>query len=157
MKKLSEGRFFREKVVRRTSFSWKRRQNDDFFMKYCSEDIQMTKFEDQDFKLRKSKKTVIANNQDIEQKDYAGTIIDIDYKKKEVLLKRGTSQGILPAILSIGPDKPRPNTKLISNTYKFIDTLIGKENKYKALNDFLDKKIDIDTIVDIENREYQLV
>ena len=45
--------------------------------------------------------------------------MDIDYKKKEVLLKRGTSQGILPAILSIGPDKPRPNTKLISNTYKF--------------------------------------
>ncbi len=102
--------------------------------------IYSYKFEDQDFKLRKSKKTVIANNQDIEQKDYAGTIIDIDYKKKEVLLKRGTSQGILPAILSIGPDKPRPNTKLISNTYKFIDTLIGKENKYKALNDFLDKK-----------------
>ena len=46
-------------------------------------------FEDQDFKLRKSKKTVIANNQDIEQKDYAGTIIDIDYKKKKFLLKRG--------------------------------------------------------------------
>ena len=38
-------------------------------------------FEEQDFKLRKSKKTVIANNQDIEQKDYAGTIVDIDYKK----------------------------------------------------------------------------
>ena len=42
--------------------------------------IYSYKFEDQDFKLRKSKKTVIANNQDIEQKDYAGTIIDIDYK-----------------------------------------------------------------------------
>ncbi len=98
------------------------------------------KFEDQDFKLRKSKKTVIANNQDIEQNDYAGTIIDIDYKKKELLLKRGKSQGILPQILSIGPDKPRPNTKLISNTYKFIDTLINNEKKYKALNDFLEKK-----------------
>jgi uncharacterized protein len=46
----------------------------------------------------------------------------------------------LPSILSIGPDKPRPNTKLISNTYKFIDTLIDKENKYNALRDFLDKK-----------------
>ena len=90
--------------------------------------------------LRKSKKTVIANNQDIEQKDYAGTIIDIDYKKKEVLLKRGTSQGILPKILSIGPNKPTPNTKLISNTYKFIDTLLKNEKKYEALNDFLEKK-----------------
>ena len=40
-------------------------------------------FEDQDFKLRKSKRVVIANNQDIEQKDYAGKIIDIDYKKKK--------------------------------------------------------------------------
>ena len=46
----------------------------------------------------------------------------------------------MPPILSIGPDKPRPNTKLISNTYKFIDTLIEKENKYNALRDFLDKK-----------------
>ena len=90
--------------------------------------------------LRKSKRVIIANNQDIEQKDNAGTIIDIDYKKKEVLLKRGTASGILPSILSIGPDKPRPNTKLISNTYKFIDTLIEKENKYNALRDFLDKK-----------------
>ena len=98
------------------------------------------KFEDQDFKLRKSKKTIIANNQDIEQNDYAGTIIDIDYKKKELLLKRGKSQGLLPQLLSIGPDKPRPNTKLISNTYKFIDTLINNEKKYKALNDFLEKK-----------------
>ena len=98
------------------------------------------KFEDQDFKLRKSKKTVIANNQDIEQNDYAGTIIDIDYKKKELLLKRGKSQGLLPQLLSIGPDKPRPNTKLISNTYKFIDALINNEKKYKALNDFLEKK-----------------
>ena len=98
------------------------------------------KFEDQDFKLRKSKKTVIANNQDIEQKDYAGTIIDIDYKKKDILIKRGTSQGILPKILSIGPDKPRPNTKLVSNTYKFIDSLINKEKKYSSLIDFLEKK-----------------
>ncbi len=98
------------------------------------------KFEDQDFKLRKSKKTVIANNHDIEQNDYAGTIIDIDYEKKEVLLKRGKSQGLLPKLLSIGPDKPRANTKLILNTYKFIDTLINNEKKYKALNDFLEKK-----------------
>ena len=97
-------------------------------------------FEDQDFKLRKSKKTVIANNQDIEQKDYAGKIIDIDYKKKEVLLKRGTSQGILPPILSIGPNKPQGNDKLILNTYKFIDSLIDGDKKYKALNDFLEKK-----------------
>ncbi len=98
------------------------------------------KFEDQDFKLRRSKKTIIANNQDIEQNDYAGTIIDIDYENKNVLLKRGKSQGLLPKILSIGPDKPRPNTKLVSNTYKFIDSLISGENKYKSLNDFLEKK-----------------
>ena len=50
------------------------------------------KFEDQDFKLRKSKKTVIANNQDIEQKDYAGKIIDIDYKKKYFNKKRNLSR-----------------------------------------------------------------
>ncbi|WP_440634743.1 TM0106 family RecB-like putative nuclease [Candidatus Pelagibacter sp. HIMB1746] len=102
--------------------------------------IYAYKFEDQDFKLRKSKRAIIANNQDIEQKDNAGTIIDIDYKTKEVLLKRGTASGMLPEILSIGPDKPRANNKLISNTYKFIDSLINKENKYNALNNFLEKK-----------------
>ena len=102
--------------------------------------IYSYKFEDQDFKLRKSKKTIIANNQDIEQKDYAGTIVDIDYKEKEVLLKRGTSQGVLPPILSIGPNKPQGNDKLILNTYKFIDSLIDEEKKYSALNDFLEKK-----------------
>ena len=102
--------------------------------------IYAYKFEDQDFKLRKSKRAIIANNQDIEQKDNAGTIIDIDYKSKEVLLKRGTASGMLPETLSIGPDKPRANNKLISNTYKFIDSLINKENKYHALNNFLEKK-----------------
>jgi len=98
-------------------------------------------FEDQDFKLRKEKKTVIANNQDLEQKDFAGRIIEIDYKKKHVILRRGTSQGILPHILSIGPDKPTANTKLISNTYKFIESLIDGEKKYSALKDFLDKQL----------------
>jgi len=67
-------------------------------------------------------------------------LIDINYQKKEVLLKRGTASGILPSLLSIGPEKPRGNDKLISNTYKFIDSLINKENKYKALNNFLEKK-----------------
>ena len=102
--------------------------------------IYSYKFEDQEFKLRKSKETVIANNLDIEQKDRAGKIIEIDYKKKEILLKRGTSQGILPKILSVGPGISRGNNKLILNTYKFIDTLINKENKYNSLIDFLEKK-----------------
>ena len=49
--------------------------------------IYSYKFENQDFKLRKNKKSVIANNQDIEQKDFAGTILDIDYKTNEDLIK----------------------------------------------------------------------
>ena len=102
--------------------------------------IYSYKFEDQEFKLRKSKETVIANNLDIEQKDRAGKIIEIDYKKKEILLKRGTSQGMLPKILSVGPGISRGNDKLILNTYKFIDTLINKENRYNSLIDFLEKK-----------------
>ena len=102
--------------------------------------IYKYKFEDQDFKLRKSKKAIIANNKDLEQKDSAGTIIDIDYKDKYVLLKRGTSQGLLPSILSIGPDKPTQSTKFVANTYSFIDSLIKDETKFSALKDILDKK-----------------
>ena len=98
------------------------------------------KFENQDFKLRKSKRVIIANNDDHEQKDSAGTIIDIDYKKKEVLLKRGKRSGILPSLLSIGPEKPRDAKNLIKNTYKFIDTLINQETTYQSLINFLEKK-----------------
>ena len=103
--------------------------------------IYSYKFEEQDFKLKKTKRVIIANNQDLEQKDSAGTIIDIDYQKKEVLLRRGVASGILPKLLSIGPEKPRPNSKLISNTYKFIDSLLNKEKKYKVLTSFLEKKV----------------
>ena len=103
--------------------------------------IYSYKFEEQDFKLKKTKRVIIANNQDLEQKDSAGTIVDIDYQKKEVLLRRGVASGILPKLLSIGPEKPRPNSKLISNTYKFIDSLLNKEKKYKALTSFLEKKV----------------
>ncbi|MDA7454373.1 TM0106 family RecB-like putative nuclease [Candidatus Pelagibacter ubique] len=103
--------------------------------------IYSYKFEEQDFKLKRTKRVIIANNQDLEQKDNAGTIIDIDYQKKEVLLRRGVASGILPEFLSIGPEKPRPNSKLISNTYKFIDSLLKKEKKYNALTSFLEKKI----------------
>ena len=103
--------------------------------------IYSYKFEDQDFKLKKNKRVIIANNDDIEQKDNAGTIVDIDYQKNEVLLRRGVASGILPQYLSIGPEKPRPNSKLISNTYKFIDSLLNKEKKYNAIISFLEKKI----------------
>ena len=103
--------------------------------------IYSYKFEEQDFKLKRTKRVIIANNQDLEQKDNAGTIVDIDYQKKEVLLRRGVASGILPEFLSIGPEKPRPNSKLISNTYKFIDSLLKKEKKYNALTSFLEKKI----------------
>ena len=102
--------------------------------------IYSYKFEDQDFKLRKSKRVIIANNDDHEQKDSAGTIIDVDYKKKEVLLKRGKRSGILPSLLSIGPEKPRDATNLIKNTYRFIDTLINQETTYQSLINFLEKK-----------------
>ena len=103
--------------------------------------IYSYKFENQDFKLRKNKKSVIANNHDIEQKDFAGTILDIDYKTNEILLKRGTGSGILPETLSIGPEKPRLNEKLILNTYNYIDSVLDNENNNSALNDFLNKEI----------------
>ena len=98
-------------------------------------------YEDQDFKLRKSKKTIIANNQDFEQDDFAGTIVDIDYTEKEVFIKRGNAKGKLPQLLSIGPNKPQDNLKLSANIYKFVDSLLDNQKKYKALNDFLSKKL----------------
>ena len=95
------------------------------------------KYIKQDFKLRESKRCVIANNIDPESSDTAGTITDINHIEQTVILKRGSKQGLLPDILSIGPGTPVPNKKLTSNTYKFIDDLITTNDGYHALKDIL--------------------
>ena len=95
------------------------------------------KYDKQDFKLRKNKRCIIANNIDPELSDTAGTITDIDYAEQTLILKRGVKQGMLPNILSIGPGTPTPNKKLTQNTYNFIDDLITSNDKYHALKDIL--------------------
>ena len=95
------------------------------------------KYEKQDFKLRKNKRCVIANNIDPESSGTAGTITELDYAEQTLTLKRGVKQGMLPDILSIGPGTPTPNKKLIKNTYNFIDDLITSNDKYHALKDIL--------------------
>ena len=98
------------------------------------------KYEQQDFKLRKSKRCIIANNNNIELTNSAGKITDIDYSEKIVTIKRGMKPGLLPKILSIGPGTPIPTKKLNQNTYNFIDDMISTNQKYHALKDILHRK-----------------
>jgi len=102
--------------------------------------IYTYKYEDQEFKIKAGKEATLANNLDPEIKDRAGSIISIDHDKKIVTIKRGTSQGRLQDNISIGPPPPFKTDKLEASTYKFIDSVIEKKNKYNALISILLKQ-----------------
>jgi len=102
--------------------------------------IYTYKYEDQEFKIKAGKEATLANNLDPEIKDRAGSIISIDHDKKIVTIKRGTSQGRLQDTISIGPPPPFKTDKLEASTYKFIDSVIEKKNKYSALISILLKQ-----------------
>jgi len=102
--------------------------------------IYTYKYSDQEFKIKAGKEATLANNLDPEIKDRAGTITSIDHAKKVVTIKRGTSQGRLQDNISIGPPPPFKTDKLEASTYKFIDSIIEKKNKYEALISILLKK-----------------
>ena len=60
-------------------------------------------FPEQEFKLKKGRSVIIANNTDPNRADYAGKIQELDHINKSLLLRKGISkdQNKLPRILSI--------------------------------------------------------
>jgi predicted RecB family nuclease len=97
-------------------------------------------YDDQDFKLKKGDQINIANDLLVLEEQGAGTIYSIDYNKKIVEIKRTIKKKYLPDLISIGPTGPVAIDTLEQSIFKFVDSLVSKENKYSALKSVLTKQ-----------------
>jgi len=96
-------------------------------------------YPEQDFKLKLDEKVLIANEIYFGQKDNAGTIFEIDNKKRIIKLKK--SGDPLPDNISISKGKPRDSSLFESNVLQVIDSIIAKDNTYKAIVEILKRDI----------------
>lgn len=103
--------------------------------------IYTYKYEDQEFKLRAGKTVTLANHLGSSDSSHGGTIVDIDHLNRIVILKKGIGKNNLPSTISIGPRPPYSVDNLEDSTYRFINSLIANNRKYKAIVDFITKKI----------------
>ena len=100
-------------------------------------------FPEQEYKLKKGRSVIIANNSDLDRADYAGKIQELDQIKKTVLLRKGISkeEKRLPRILSIG-EKVMEQARfenLNKNIYRFCDNVLENKKGYDALKNFLNR------------------
>ena len=102
-------------------------------------------FPEQEYKLKKGKRVIIANNADPDRKDYAGTIQDLDQFQKSLLLRKGISkeEKKLPKILSIGEQVMSHERfeNLNNNIYSFCDNVLDKKDGYDAIKSFINRDI----------------
>jgi uncharacterized protein len=96
-------------------------------------------YPEQDFKLKLGDKVLIANEIYFGQKDNAGTIFELDNKRRIVKLKK--SGDPLPDNISISKGKPRDTSLFESNVLQVIDCIIAKDNTYKAIVEILKRDI----------------
>ena len=102
-------------------------------------------FPEQEYKLKKGRSVIIANNNDPERADYAGTIQALDQINRTIVLRKGISkeQKQLPRTLSIGEkvmEQSRFNN-LNQNIYNFCENILENKKGYEALKSFLNRDI----------------
>ncbi len=124
-------------------------------------------FPDQEYKLKKGRSVIIANNSDPDRADYAGKIQELDQIKRTILLRKGISkeEKRLPKTLSIG-EKVMEQARfenLNKNIYKFCDNVLENKKGFDALKSFLNKDIPSiknikpgDKIIKSENFDYEI-
>jgi len=100
-------------------------------------------FPEQEYKLKKGRSVIIANNTDPDRADYAGTIQELDQINRTLVLRKGISkeQKQLPRTLSIG-EKVMEQSRfdnLNKNIYAFCDNLLENKKGYEALKSFLNR------------------
>ena len=102
-------------------------------------------FPEQEYKLKKGRGVIIANNNVPDRADYAGTIKELDQIKRTLVLRKGVSkeQKQLPKKLSIG-EKVMEQSRfdnLNQNIYNFCDNVLENKKGYEALKSFLNRDI----------------
>jgi len=102
-------------------------------------------FPEQEYKLKKGRGVIIANNNDPDRADYAGTIQELDQINRTLVLRKGISkeQKQLPRTLSIG-EKVMEQSRfenLNKNIYNFCENILENKKGYEALKSFLNRDI----------------
>ncbi|WP_440677397.1 TM0106 family RecB-like putative nuclease [Candidatus Pelagibacter sp. HIMB1587] len=102
-------------------------------------------FPEQEYKLKKGRGVIIANNNDPDRADYAGTIQELDQINRTLVLRKGISkeQKQLPRTLSIG-EKVMEQSRfenLNQNIYNFCENILENKKGYEALKNFLNRDI----------------
>ena len=102
-------------------------------------------FPEQEYKLKKGRGVIIANNNDPNRADYAGTIQELDQINRTLVLRKGISreQKQLPRTLSIG-EKVMEQSRfenLNQNIYNFCENILENKKGYEALKSFLNRDI----------------
>ena len=109
-------------------------------------------FPPQEYKLKKGDGVIIANNNDPDRDDSAGTIKELDQVNRSVVLRKGISKEKkqLPKTLSIGKKLMQHSLfdKLNKNIYDFCENILENKKGYEALKCFLNR--DIPNIKDLK-------
>jgi len=71
----------------------------------------------------------------------AGSIEEIDFKLGTVSVRRSMTKGALPTVLSLIPTGPIKTDVLNNAIYRFADSVIENNPRYKAVHDFLRREI----------------
>ncbi len=102
-------------------------------------------FPEQEYKLKKGRQVIIANNNDPDRDDQAGTIKELDQINRYVVLRKGISKEKkqLPRTLSIGEKLMQHSLfdKLNQNIYNFCENILENKKGYEALKSFLNREI----------------
>ena len=102
-------------------------------------------FPDQEYKLKKGRSVIIANNTDPNRSDYAGKIQELDQIKKYLLLRKGFSreEKQLPKTLSISEKVMEHNRfdNLNKNIYRFCESVIKKDKGFDAIKAFINRDV----------------
>ena len=110
-------------------------------------------FPPQEYKLKKGDGVIIANNNETDRDDSAGTIKELDQVNRSVVLRKGISKEKkqLPRTLSIGKKLMQHSLfdKLNKNIYDFCENILENKKGYDALKSFLNR--DIPNIKDLKS------
>ena len=102
-------------------------------------------FSDQEYKLKKGRSVIIANNTDPNRSDFAGKIQELDQIKQSLILRKGLTREDkqLPRILSISEKVMNHDRfdNLNKNIYRFCENIIKEKDGFEAIKAFINRDL----------------